>query len=169
MVRSHPTHNRTRLWPLTTCMGFGFGITRQFLQHYKSGSLSQSVAQRKAIDDDCSLGSSQVNVSWRLSDTTYTMDALVRSLSLPTLSDSSYCPKHRPGSRSALSHSSVHPLHPPPTNLWSFTTTGSGGSAYRRPAGATAPRSADRSFIQGEHTPFILSPPNWCELLDLFG
>jgi len=42
MVRSHPTHNRTRLWPLTTCMGFGFGITRQFLQRYKSGSLSVS-------------------------------------------------------------------------------------------------------------------------------
>ena len=96
------------------------------------------MAPRRAIDDDCSLWSSQVNISWRLSDTTYTMDALVRSLSLPTLSDSSYCPKRRPGSRSALSHSSVHPLPPPPTNLWSFTTTGSGGSAYRRPASATA-------------------------------
>jgi len=71
------------------------------------------MAPRKAIDDDCSLGSSQVNVSWRLSDTTYTMDALVRSLSLPTLSDSSYCPKHRPGSRSALSHSSPSLPHPP--------------------------------------------------------
>ena len=110
------------------------------------------MAPRKAIDDDCSFG---VESSQRLMAPliqTYTMDALARSLSLPTLSD---CPKHRPGSRSALSHSSVHPLPPPPTNLWSFTTTGSGGSAYRRPASATAPRSADRSFIQGEHTPFI--------------
>jgi len=74
------------------------------------------MAPRKAIDDDCSFG---VESSQRLMAPliqTYTMDALARSLSLPTLSGVLfYCPKHQPGttSRSALSHSSPSLPHPP--------------------------------------------------------
>jgi hypothetical protein len=68
MVRSHPTHNRTRLWQLTTCMGFGFGITRQF---YSTLQEWFSVIARwhrvRPLTTTAALGSSQVNVSWRLS------------------------------------------------------------------------------------------------------